>query len=359
VNVSVADEKTAAPYQPVQFITPSNCPDRYVQANNSAYVSALTALQTSLDRVAKAGNDIKDDMVAQTMNDATNGYKVTRQIAQSFQIDHEGNVHGMVQKLMEDPIRQAEAILGRLGPTQLNSEGRRVCSDVFALAKKYPFDTAAKTDATLQDVDAVFRPGDGRLPAFYENTLKNYLTQQGSEYVRRTDSRVQITDGFLRFFNRAMAFSNALYKGGAKDPTIAYSMRALPAEGLKSVTLTLDGQVLKAGPTGGQSQDFTWPGTSHGAILSGNLGGSDLGFITYDGLWAVFRFFGDADRFQSTGSGGYTLQWVPRQGQSGQPIRLDSGKTLALPFQLDLKGAPPVFQKGYLSGFQCVSEVAR
>jgi len=66
-------------------------------------------------------------------------------------------------------------------------------------------------------------------------------------------------------------------------------------------------------------------------------------------------FFGDADRSGS----GYLLQWVPRQGQSGQPIRLDSDKVLALPFVLDLKGAPPIFQKGYLSGFECVSEVAR
>jgi hypothetical protein len=75
-------------------------------------------------------------------------------------------------------------------------------------------------------------------------------------------------------------------------------------------------------------------------------------------LWAAFRFFGDADRFQALGTG-YTLQWVPRQGQAGQPMRLDGGKALTLPFLLDLKGAPPIFQRGYLSGFQCVSEVAR
>ena len=260
VNIAAASDDAAAPYQPVQFVTPATCPDRYVQGNNSAYVSALTALQTSLDRVAKAGSDVKDDMVAQTMNDATNGYKVTRQIAQSFRIDRDGNVHGMVQKLMEDPIRQAEALLGRLGPAQLNTEGRRVCGDVFALAKKYPFDTASKTDATIQEVNQVFRPGDGRLAAFYENSLKNYLELRGNEYVRRPESHIQITDAFLRFFNRANAFSNALYKSGAKDPTIPYSMRALPAEGLKSVTLSLDGQVLKAGASGGQSQEFTWPG---------------------------------------------------------------------------------------------------
>lgn len=359
VNVDPASDDAKAPYQPVQYVTPASCTDRYVQANNSAYMSALTALQTSIDRVAKAGNDVKDDMISQTQTDATNGYRVIGQIAQNFRADREGHVDAMVQKLMEDPIRQAEAILGRLGPAQLNTEGRRVCGDFFALAKKYPFDTGSKIDATLQDVDQIFRPSDGRLAQFYQSNLKNYLTLQGNEYVRAQGSRVQITDAFLRFFNRAMAFSNALYKNGAKDPSIAYAMRALPAEGLKSVTLSLDGQVLKADAKGGQFQDFTWPGASaHAANLSGSLGGAELGFITYDGLWAVFRFFGDADRFQASGSN-YTLQWVPRQGQSGQPIRLDSGKSLMLPFLLDLKGAPPVFQKGYLSGFNCVSEVAR
>jgi type VI protein secretion system component VasK len=169
---------------------------------------------------------------------------------------------------------------------------------------------------------------------------------------------VQITDAFLRFFNRASALGDALYKAGAREPSLAYNMKALPAEGLRSVTVSLDGQVLKSSGAG-ESKDFTWPGGAvRGAKLSGDLGGGDLGFITYDGLWAAFRFFGDADRFQATGAG-YTLQWVPRQGQSSQPIRLDNGKTLALPFLLDLKGAPPIFQKGYLSGFGCVSEVAR
>jgi type VI secretion system protein ImpL len=359
VNIAPATGDAAAPFQPIQYVTPASCADRYVQDHNSAYVSALTSLQTSLDRVAKAGTDLRDDLISQTASDATNAYKVTRQIAQNFRIDSEGNVHGMVEKLMEDPIRQAEALLGRLGPGQLNVEAQRVCGEFFQLAKKYPFDTGSKVDATLDDVNGIFRPGDGKLATFYESSLKNYLEKAGSAYVAKPDSRVRITDAFLRFFNRAMAFSAAMYKPGAMNPSLSYSMSALPAEGLKSVTLSLDGQVLKSGPTGGQSQEFTWPGASvHAANLSGNLGGTDLGFITYDGLWAAFRFFGDADRFQASGNE-YTLQWVPRQGQAGQSITLQSGKTLTLPFQLDLKGAPPVFQKGYLSGFHCVSDAAR
>jgi type VI secretion system protein ImpL len=360
VNVAAAgDSPSTAPYQPIQWVTPPTCMDHYVSEHNSSYLSALVALQTSIDQVARAGPNVKDEMVTQTQTDATNGYRVTRQIAQNFRIDPEGNVHGMVQKLMEDPIRQIEALLERLGPSQINAQGRSFCNDFLALMKKYPFDTGSKRDATLDDIGDIFRNPDGKLSAFYENTLKNYIEVRGGEYVRKSDSRVQITEPFLRFFNRATSFGNALYKAGAKDPSLSYSMRALPAEGVKSVTLTLDGQVLKGGSNGSQPQNFIWPGKSaQGAQLSGSLGGPEFGFIAYDGLWAAFRFFGDADRFQASGST-YTLQWVPRQGQSGQPIRLDNGRALALPFQLDLKGAPPVFQKGYLSGFTCVSEVAR
>ena len=110
------------------------------------------------------------------------------------------------------------------------------------LVRKYPFVTSSKTDATLDELGGIFRPTDGRLAAFYEGSLKNYLDKQGSQYVRKSDSKVRITDGFLLFFNRAMAFSAALYKNGATNPSLTYSMRALPAEGLKTVVLSLDGQ---------------------------------------------------------------------------------------------------------------------
>jgi type VI secretion system protein ImpL len=359
VNVDAASQEVKDPFQPVQYVTPATCADRYIQGHNNDYAGALVNLQASLDRVARSGAEVKDDVVAQTESDATNAYKVTRQMAQNFRIDHEGNVHAMVQKLMEDPIRYAEAVLGRLGPAQLNTEGKRVCTEFQGLAHKYPFDTGSRTDATLEEIDSIFRPNDGRLAAFYESTLKNYIQRRGSEYVRQADSRVQITDGFLRFLNRAAALSDALYKNGARTASLTYNMKAMPAAGLTSLTLTLDGQVLKSSGAGGESKDFVWPGPSaHNANMSGNLGGPDLGLVTtQDSLWAVFRFFADADRFQATG-GGYTLQWVPRQGQAQQPMRIGD-KALTLPYFLDLKGAPPIFQKGYLSGFQCVSDVAK
>jgi type VI secretion system protein ImpL len=360
VHTAAASEDAKAPYQPVQYVTPPPCLDRYVQPANAPYVSSLAALQASMERVAKASDPSQSQALAQqTLADAAGAYQATRQIAQNFRIDREGSVDAMVRKLMEDPIRHAEAVLGALGPAQLNAEGRTLCGQFAELARKYPFNTASKVDATLEELDAIFRPTNGKIYSFYETHLRPHLERSGGAWVRKAGSPVRITDNFLRFFNRAMAFSEALYAGESRQARLTYTMAALPAEGLRGITLSLDGQMLQGTGKGGEKRDFTWPGPGeHAARLSGNLGAGDFSFITYEGLWAAFRFFGDADRFQASGAG-YMLEWVPRQGQSAQPIRLESGRALTLPFLLDLHGAPPVFQKGYLAGFDCVAEVAR
>lgn len=357
-QVTVEDVK--APYQPLHHVEPAPCTDRYVQPNNQPYVSALVGLQAAMDRVAKSsGPEIPEDLVNATLNEATNAYRVTRTIAQQFRVDREGNVHGMVQKLMEDPIRYAEGVLGNLGPKQLNSAGGGFCREFARLSSKYPFNTSSNQDASLEEVNSILNPNSGRLEALYQQHLRPHLDKQGTQWVRKADSRINITPAFLLFFNRIMALRDALYHDGSPDPKLVYNMRALAAEGMRGVTLTLDGQTLKGSGKGGEARDFTWPGSSQrGANLSGNLGGGDLGFIVYDGLWAAFRFFGDADRFAESGNT-YRLEWVPRQGQSGQPMTIGGGKPLTIPFQLDLKGAPPIFRKGYLSSLNCVSEVAR
>jgi len=356
----VNNEEASLPFQPVQYVEGAGCLDKLVEDRNGSYLTALAGLQSAFDRMAKSSGPPTDDMMQQAQAEAANAYRATRQIAQNFRIDRGGDVHTMVQRIMEDPIRQAEGLVRLLGPAQLNGAGRRFCSAFSELTAKYPFNSSAKADASIDELNSIFRPGEGKFDQFLDSALKNDLERQGTQYRAKSDSKVHITDAFLRFVNHAAAFRNALYPNSAKDPQLVFEMTSLPAEGLKRVTLSLDGQTLVSANAASASanKSFTWPGSAHAAKLSGNLGGSDFGFITYDGLWAVFRFFGDADQFQAAGNI-YTLQWVPRQGQSGQPIRLDSGKPLTLPFRLDLKGAPPIFQKGYLAGFQCVPDVAR
>lgn len=220
-------------------------------------------------------------------------------MAQNFHLDKEGHVEQMTQKLMEDPITYAEALLGRLGPAQLNGEGGQFCGEFLQLTSKYPLNTSSQTDATLKEVGDVFRPGDGLLWKFYGENLKSSLTREGSQYVANPNGSVHLTPAFVRFFNRAALFSDALYKAGATDPHLTFSLKALPSDGVKSMTMTIDGQILKSSGGGGTALQMSWPGACvHEAKLDGSLGGPEFGFLNYGGVWAVFRPFGDADKLQ-------------------------------------------------------------
>jgi hypothetical protein len=73
-------------------------------------------------------------------------------------------------------------MLKGVGADELNAKGAGMCRGFNALANKFPFNPAAKTDATLDDVNRVFRPADGLLPAFYKENLQKYLKKEGDEY---------------------------------------------------------------------------------------------------------------------------------------------------------------------------------
>jgi type VI protein secretion system component VasK len=119
------------------------------------------------------------------------------------------------------------------------------------------------------------------------------------------------------------------------------------------VTLAIDGQTLTSNGGNGAAKQFSWPGTQSGAQPIVNLGGTtDIGWETHQGLWGVFKFFWRAE----TPAGPGRLEWVIRTGD--QPMRLPDGKPLTVRFDLDMGATPPVFQKGYFSGWSCPAVVA-
>ncbi len=364
--ICVASENTSAAtvqevkdaLQPAQYVTPAGCTDRYIGQTNQMYMNGLLGLQASLEQAARANNP-QDPAVGQTLSMAAQAKQAARQVAQGFRIDKEGRVDQMVQKHLEDPITYVENLLGRLGPAQVNGAARQFCVEFGNLTKKYPFDTNSRIDASIEEVNSVFRPQNGSLWVFYESTLKNHLIRQGAQFVPNpSSSGIRITPAFLRFFNRAASFSDALYKNGAsQEPMVNYTIRALGSEGVQRLTLRLDGQELKSTGAGGQQASFTWPGRgAREARLAGSLGGPELGWLSYDGLWAVFRLFAEAERWQPSGSG-FSFEWVPKT--SGQPMRLGDGRPLTVRYYLDMGTSAPIFQRNYLAGFQCVSQAAQ
>jgi type VI secretion system protein ImpL len=184
--------------------------------------------------------------------------------------------------------------------------------------------------------------------------------KQGAQYVPAPVGGMELNPAFVQFFNRAAAVTDTLYPGGAQSPNLTYTLRVSAPQGLQALTFSVDSQVLTA-PRGRQAaMGFSWPGGGSQTVrLTGKFGsGPDITFNEYTGLWAVFQFFGDADRWQSSGNS-HRLEWVLRQGRAGTPLKLPDGSALTVLFDLEMPGSAPIFQKGFLGGLSCVARVAQ
>jgi type VI secretion system protein ImpL len=314
------------------------------------------ALQASIESIADQPPN--DAAAAGPLNNATQAKVTTRQMAQTFRIDSEGHIEASVQKLLEDPIVYVEGLLRTLGPAELNGKGKGLCTPFRTLMTKFPFNPSSTTDATVAEVNAVFRKPDGALWTFYDQNLQKLLPKQGATYVPVSAGGVTLNPGFVGFFNTAAGFSDAMYAGGAQDPHINYVLKPEVSEGIETVNLRLDGQVMSY-KTGGPAtpKQFTWQGGgTHEAKATVKFGGGpDLEWSSDTGVWAVFQFFAHAERWLPAGNAN-TLEWYVRAGKG--PMLLPNGKPLTVRFTLDMAGAAPIFQRGYFSHMACVAEVA-
>jgi type VI secretion system protein ImpL len=356
-NTAVDEPKIASAFQAVQLVVPPASTDRFIAPPNQSYMSALSTLQTSIEQIASQPGQINEGAAGGVLSNAVNAKSAERAMAQAFPPDPEGKVDATSQKLLEDPITYVEALLRTLGPAELNGKGKALCAQMRPVLAKYPFTPSATQQATLAEVNSILRKPDGALWAFYDANLQRLLPRQGSQYVATSTGGMTLNPAFAAFFNRWAALADALYGGGSTDPHLVYTLKPVPSEGIQGLTLKLDGQTLTVSGGAGAAKQFTWPGTSaREAKASVKFGGTDLGWSDNDGLWAVFQFFEEAERWVPA-SGAYQLEWTVRAGK--KPMTLPSGKPLTVRFELNMGSAPPVFEKGYLSRLGCVAEVAR
>ncbi|RPH35323.1 MAG: hypothetical protein EHM91_17380, partial [Planctomycetota bacterium] len=217
-----------------------------------------------------------------------------------------------------------------------------------------PFNPASQTQATIAEVNSIFRPKEGAIWQFYDANLQKAVMRQGSQFVPNPSGGLQINPAFLAFLSRAAAFSDAAYPGGAPDPRLSYAVKLLPSPDIDAVKLQIDGQAADL-TGGGAGKQFVWPGSgAYGVQYTIKLkGGSDVAFSGGEGLWSVFQFVNEADRHVGT-----LLETTPRSGRAGRPA-LNPASNQPIIMRMDISANPPVFDKGYFSGFGCVADIAR
>ncbi|HEY1206013.1 MAG: ImcF-related family protein [Bryobacteraceae bacterium] len=344
-NTSVDAPEIRTAFQAPQSVVPAACQSQYVGSSNQAYMGTLLKLQNSVAQVATTPPGQNDAAAQATIAQANDALLTTGQIAQTFAIDQDGNLPPAVRKLMEDPITQVPRLLKPKPPS-----GQALCGQFRALMAKYPFNLQSTVQATLDDVNRFFRPQDGALWQFYSQNLQNLVQKQGTLYVSKP-STMTVTPAFLNFFNRAAAFSDAAYPGGAQQPALKYTLRSDLSGVSQTISITLDGQTFTNSSGKVASKQFVWPGNPPGEKMDVTFGSETVHWPPFDGLWGTFEFFGDADE-----RAGH-LEWTLRTGQSNRMVTTASGQPVMVRFDLDM--SPPVFRKGYFSGWACTADVAR
>jgi type VI protein secretion system component VasK len=149
-----------------------------------------------------------------------------------------------------------------------------------------------------------------------------------------------------------MKFSRAVYGDAGTEANLRYTLRAQPTDQVEEFDVAVNGEA--ASLKGGAQHAYVWPGPgTRNFRLSAKLaGGTPVEAESFDGPWAVFRFFADADQTSQSGSG-YVFNWSVRQGRAQQPMRVN-GRPLIYQFYVDTGGGPAVFSKDFLSTLKCV-----
>jgi len=327
-------------FDSVQTLAKDSSQEKLLGPGNQAYMGALSQLTSVITAVSSAP---KPDaaLLGQGSQAASTARGTVTQVAQTFRIDTQGRIDAQVKQLMDDPIVKTEAALSAAGA--MGAED--ACNMVNKVTAKYPFNPKANQQASLQEVQDIFRPQTGRLWALYDSQLKNILQRQGSQFV--PTGTVPVSPRFVNFMERAAQFTDTLFPNNSPTIHLTFALRQLPSKGIDQATIVIDGQTLASAAR----QQFVWSGSDTSSVsLTATSGAVTLPPLTDQGPWSLFEFFQSADW---TGGNPATLEW-PLQLQFGHK-NINEGARTAVRYELDTQGAQ-VFRKGFLDGLHCAAK---
>lgn len=355
-NTTVPDTAVAKMFQPLRVAMPVDSAGKLIVPANKEYVTALAELAVALERVANAPMGEGELVASQAVENADGAKSAARKIAQGFEGDGKETVGGAVQRLLEEPIAYTDPLLRNFGAAELNAAGGAFCSRFRKVMAKYPFNPLASASATPEEVAAMFQPAGGALQTLYDEALQKVLVRRGSGFVATPDRSITVSPAFVRFFNRAWAVSEALFREGGTEPRLSFSLTPVLSEGINSVAVSLEGQTVRFNRQPAETKPFLGVNAAgHSATLSAELGGSDWTWKEYQKPWAIFRLFHGADRWRQSGDV-YTVEWTLRSG--GRPITA-GGTPATVAFQLTTGGGPPVLRSGSFDGLACPGAIVR
>jgi len=165
-----------------------------------------------------------------------------------------------------------------------------------AIAGRYPFAPGSKADVLPDDFSQMFGVG-GMMDDFYQRRLAT-LVDTGTNpwsFKPLPDGSKPAGGAALADFQRAARIKDVFFRSGGRTPAFRVDVRALELnDGLKELSLDIDGQVIKFVPGNTTAATIQWPPVR----LASQVRVSTVPASTpqvFEGTWALFRLF---DRFE-------------------------------------------------------------
>jgi len=312
------------------------------------YIASLTTLQGAVQQVSDAQGAMRDQAQMQASTAAQMVRGEVSALALTFDPQGQAQIVGAaIRRLLESPIINAESAIGRVSIDEMNAGGAGFCQAFRQVGNKFPFNPRASTEATIDEVSALFAPGSGALWTFYNDRLQNLLSRQGSQYVPRVGVPTQLNPGFVTYFNYLAQVSTALYNENVEGPQLFMQLRMQTSFNVPDINLTLS-RPLRFTQTQPTAPPFEWNGAPSPARLVARVENDDVVVVDVPaGPWAVFRLF-YAAALQRRSAGLWTVTWRP------------PGQQVAIAGELSMEDGLPILQSGSLSRVgQCVATIAR
>lgn len=204
--------------------------------------------------------------------------------------------------LQPEPIKSMLETLADAGANQSRTAERQGLSAelkpladqcVRTIAGRFPFAPGSKADVLPDDFGQMFGVG-GQLDDFFQRRLAP-LVDVGTNpwsFKPLPDGSRPPGGAALADFQRAARIREAFFRSGGKQPGFKVDLRVVEmAEGLKELSLDIDGQVAKFSAGNTAAQTVTWPSSKVASQikLSGAAGSAPQ---VFEGPWALFRLFG-------------------------------------------------------------------
>jgi len=343
-NADPAPPDVKTPFAPVQAVEPpgptDKPPEKYILPPNKEYVDALGKLGSDFHALAQNPGTPDPAQVKQATDSAQAATQAATRTVDSGPVDQQFRNQDEVRRLLEEPIKNAEAVLNRAPGEIANGSGKSYCSAFAGVARKYPFDPSSAQDVTMDQLYAILGPTSDALKKL-KGDVKSFTLMVGSRYVADPAATVKASPSFLYFLNKVVGLSDTLYPTGSLPPKFSYTLKQLPSN-LEGVEMKIGSEKLA-----GEQKTFVWTGAPEDVQVT-TKSGDVLDSFPADS-WAVFKLVARARNL-----GGGKLEWVNEN--NGKPIILSNGKVKSYDFQLQVSGPANPFSD--MQGMKCVEKVA-